>query len=173
MRKIVLFIATTLDGYIARPDGSLDWLTEGNDDLDFGYDEFLESIDTTIMGSNTYQQVLGFGEFPYKNKVNYIFSKNSIFEENEYIKIVSDNQLELIRDLKKDEGKDIWLIGGSVINSLLLENDLIDKIILFIKSVALGEGIPLFAKSESYLKSFKLADSHIYSEKFIKLIYLK
>jgi dihydrofolate reductase len=73
MRKVKLFIASSLDGYIAREDGSIDWLyTDG----DYGYMQFYNSVNTVLMGRKTYDQTLGFGiEYPYKDKKNYVFSQ--------------------------------------------------------------------------------------------------
>jgi dihydrofolate reductase len=173
MKKIILYIAQSLDGFIARPDGNLDWLTEGNDDLDFGYNDFLDTIDITIMGGKTYRDILAFDEFPYKNQTNYVFSRNNNFPKNEYVNIVNDNFIELINKLKHQAGKDIWLVGGSEINTIFLENNLIDKIYIFIKSVAIGNGIPLFSKSISFTKNFKLISTKQFGEKFIMLEYDK
>ena len=71
MRKVVLFIATSLDGFIARKDGSIDWLFS---DQDYGYTDFYASIDTTLTGHATYKQTKTFGEFAFPGKTNYIFS---------------------------------------------------------------------------------------------------
>jgi len=70
MRKIKLFIASSLDGYIAREDGSVDWLQEN---AKSGYDEFYKTIDTIIMGRRTYEQILSFGAFPYEEKIIYLY----------------------------------------------------------------------------------------------------
>jgi dihydrofolate reductase len=80
MRKIVLYIAASLDGKIARKDGDVKWLDEFSDpeQMDYGYNDFLNSIDTTLMGNNTYKQLLGFGiDFPYRGKTNYVFTRNA------------------------------------------------------------------------------------------------
>ena len=76
MRKIILFIASSLDSYIARPSGYIDWLFT---DQNYGYSEFFASSDTVLIGRKTYEQVLTFGEYPYKEKKTYIFTKDSSF----------------------------------------------------------------------------------------------
>lgn len=73
MRKIVLFIASSLDGYIAKNNGSVDWLPAN---CSSGYDEFYKSIDTVIMGQKTYDQILTFGAYPYKDKKSYVLTRN-------------------------------------------------------------------------------------------------
>ena len=142
MRKIILYSAASLDQFIARKNGELDWLFA---DQDYGYYDFLESIDTTLMGNKTYQQILTFdGEFPYKNKKNYVFSRNTSLENDGNVQFVSANITKLVAELKSQKGKDIWLIGGGEINTLFFENNWIDRIILSIHPVWLGEGLPLF-----------------------------
>ena len=74
MRKIKLFIASSLDGYIAKKDGSVDWLPEN---ADSGYGPFYSSIDTVLMGRKTYEQILTFGKYPYKDKTSYVFTRNT------------------------------------------------------------------------------------------------
>ena len=74
MRKLKLYIAASLDGYIAGPNGEIDWLDAGGDG-DYGYQEFYASIDTTLMGNSTYQLTLTVDEFPYPGKANYVFTK--------------------------------------------------------------------------------------------------
>ena len=76
MRKLKLYIATSLDGYIAGPDGELEWLEAGGG-LDYGYDDFYESIDTTLMGNATYQVTLTVDTFPYPEKTNYVFTRST------------------------------------------------------------------------------------------------
>lgn len=148
MRKIVLFIATSLDGYIARPDGRVDWLFTGHD---YGYRAFYDTIDATLMGHNTYKQILGFGSFPYPDKRNYVFTKGDAARLSN-VTIIKSNAVEFIRQLKAQPGKDIWLVGGCQLNDLLLTHDLIDKVILSIHPIILGKGIPLFSEGLNELK---------------------
>lgn len=167
MRDVILYIATSLDMFIAREDGSVDWLFH---DQDYGYSEFLKSIDTTIMGHNTYKQIKSFGPpFPYRDKTNYVFSRHNHQEEG-YIQFIANKTIPFVRSLKKERGKDIWLIGGGSINDVLLEAGLIDKMILSIHPVFLGKGIPLFphAQVEAY---WELMESHSYEKGLVQLKY--
>ncbi len=88
MRKISLFIASSLDGYIARGSGEVDWLFT---DQDYGYTEFFTQVDTLIMGHKTYQQVLSFGDYPYQEKEVFIFSRTEQGETDNQAKFVSSD----------------------------------------------------------------------------------
>ena len=123
MKKVILYIAASIDGYIARTDGNVDWLhdpdyiVEGDD---MGYGAFYASIDTTLMGNATYQEVLGFDvPFPYPDKKNYAFSRSEK-ENDENVEYVSGDIVAFMNQLKTQPGKDIWLIGGGKINTLFL-----------------------------------------------------
>src|SRR5664279_1394932 len=123
MRKIKLYIAVSLDGKIAKPDGDVKWLDKipNPDHLDYGYSDFLKSIDTTLMGNYTYKQLLGFGiDFPYGGKANYVFTRNTELKEDENVKYISTDPVSFVKDLKSSTGGDIWLIGGGEVNSLFL-----------------------------------------------------
>jgi dihydrofolate reductase len=146
MRKVILYIATSLDGFIARQDGNIDWLTDfpALDGEDYGYKDLIASIDATLSGNRTYQQMLGFeGGFPYPELKNYAFSRTKHVDTVQ-TKFVKDNISSFIRDLKAEAGKNIWLIGGGELNGYFLSHGLIDRIILTIIPVVLGRGIKLF-----------------------------
>lgn len=150
MRKLILYIAQSLDGKTATPDGRVDWLEQiaNPDDNDYGYAEFYDSIDVTLMGNTTYQQIHGFDiPFPYPNKENYVFTRNPEIRENENVQFITGNLISFVRDLKEENGKHIWLVGGSQINKLMYNAGLIDEMILFVMPIILGDGIPLFQPS--------------------------
>ncbi len=154
-----LYIATSLDGYIAGSDGNVDWLPSDPDN-DYGYGEFLESVEVLIMGNNTYRQVLGFGKWPYKGKKVYVVSRSG----------GEDKNVEFTKDpvaLAESLIGNVWVVGGSQINSILLPY--IDRIILTIVPVVLGDGIPLFRNA--ILRKMKLVDSKIYGNGFVQLTY--
>lgn len=141
MRKVKLFTATSLDGFIAGQDEDLSWLfTDG----DYGYKDFYNFVDTTLSGYNTYRLALSFGSFPYPDKTNFVFSKLHQHKENTPVTFISSDPCQFVKDLKEKPGKDIWLVGGGQLNSLLLNNGLIDEMIISIHPVVLGKGIPLF-----------------------------
>ncbi|RRB07425.1 dihydrofolate reductase family protein [Larkinella rosea] len=141
MRKVKLYIASSIDAYIAGPNGEIDWLfTEG----EFGYNAFMETIDTTLMGHDTYKLVAGFNDFPYKNQTNYVFTRNPTTPEAPYVQFVSEDVASFVEQLKQQDGKDIFLIGGGQINAILLEAGLIDELQVFVHPIILGKGIPMF-----------------------------
>lgn len=148
MRRIILYIATSLDNYIARPDGSIDWLEEAtlNPSEDYGYRKFYDSVDTTIMGANTYRQICGFDvPFPYPDKRNIVITTQKNQKKvHPSVEFVTAELNPFLTDLKKSEGQNIWLIGGSQINSYMLSQRLLDRIILTRMPIFIGEGIPLF-----------------------------
>lgn len=147
MPKIIVYIATSLDGYIAREDGSIDWLPES---AESGYDAFYKSIDTVIMGKTTYNQVLTFGEYPYKDKKSFVFTTtNQIKDEN--IEFVS-NVNKFVMDGYPGVGENIWLVGGAQIIASFLKQKIVDEIIVTIIPVLLGKGIPLLKNIESETK---------------------
>jgi len=174
MRKLKLYIAQTIDGFIATKDGSVDWLSDNDkqevEENAYGYLDFYDSIDTTLMGYNTYKAILKFGiPFPYPTKKNYVFSRNHKKMEDNPVEFISNNITDFVSDLKESEGKDIWLIGGGKINKLLLNANLIDEIIITIKTVVLGQGIPLFAKGTEF-KKFKVVKVDTFSDTLVQII---
>ncbi|MGB0424314.1 MAG: dihydrofolate reductase family protein [Flavobacteriales bacterium] len=147
MRKLILYIAASVNGKIAGTDGSVAWLDAfSNPDAgDYGYQEFYEGVDTTIQGNATYKQILDWGiEFPYKGKSNYVFTANPAYLDNDDVKFISSDHKQFIKDLKQQEGKDIWLIGGGKTNSAMLSAGLIDEIRLFVMPIVLQGGIETF-----------------------------
>lgn len=138
MTKIILYIATSLDGFIARKNGSVDWLTKyENSGEDYGYKKFLESIGTVILGNTTYKEF----KAPYEDKKCFVFSRTNTGQESNIV-YVNDNVKEFIEGLP-DDGN-IWLVGGANITKEFLANDLIDEFIITVIPIVLGEGISLF-----------------------------
>lgn len=174
MRKIKLYIAMSLNGKIARADGSIDWLDAipNPEKTDYGYGRFIESIDTTIMGNRTYQQIIDWGvDFPYQDKKNYVLTTNRTLKNTEFVEFISKNHVDFVKNLKQKSGKDIWLIGGGQANTLLFNENLIDEIIIFIMPVVIPEGVALFdfVPKESQLKLKKTIE---YSNGVVELNYL-
>lgn len=148
MSLVKLYIAASLDGYIARPDGNLDWLMAlpNPNNIDHDYGEFMETIGATIMGSATYKEVLGFGiEWPYPNIMSYVISRNpNLPISTTMTKLINEDVKTFTERLKGEVEKDIWLIGGGQLITTFLNYDLIDEITLTLIPTILGEGIQLF-----------------------------
>lgn len=136
----------SLNGKIADSNGSVDWLESipNPDKLDYGYLDFIKNIDATIQGNATYSQLLDWGiDFPYPTKSNYVFTRNNDLSDNDDVQFVSSEHIEFAKNLKKEKGRDIWLLGGGQINTLLFNAGLIDEIILFIMPIVITDGIDL------------------------------
>ena len=166
MRKLKLYIATILDGYIAGPKGEIDWLNAGRD-LDYGYKKFYASIDTTLMGNSTYQLTQTVPKFPYPDKTNYVFTRGIPPPDTSHVRFISAHIAAFVRSLKKVSGKDIWLVGGGQVNTVMLNEGLIDEMILTIFPLVLGEGIPLFAPGATR-SLFKTVGSETYETGLIQ-----
>ena len=147
MRKLSLFIATSLDGYIAKPNDDLSFLKSvEKEGEDYGYAEFTANIDTIILGRKTYDYVLKqIGSSHYDNGKRNVFvitrtEKPSIGTTTFY----TGNLTELIQRLKSESGKNIYCDGGAEIINELLKNDLIDEFIISVIPILVGKGIRLF-----------------------------
>jgi dihydrofolate reductase len=148
VRKTILLIASSLDGYIAKNNGSIDWLPVN---CSSGYNDFYKSIDTVIMGKKTYDQVLTFGAYPYKDKKSYVLTRNDTQSNDENIQLVN-NVEKLIKNLLTSTGSNIWLIGGAEIITTFMNLGFIDEIIISIIHVVLGSGISLFTNIQKETK---------------------
>ncbi|WP_158545278.1 dihydrofolate reductase family protein [Bremerella cremea] len=141
MRKIVYFVTASLDGFIARPNGAIDWLIQAEGNEDFGFAQFLNSIDTVIQGRHTYEHVLSLRPYPYANQKNYVFSRKLF--ECQHAEIVRQPVSEFVGWLRSQPGQDIWLVGGGQLAAAFLEAGAIDELKVFVQPILLGEGIPL------------------------------
>jgi dihydrofolate reductase len=169
MRKVVLFIASSLDGYIATKSGNVDWLFT---DQDYGYKDFLASIDTVMMGRRTYEQVMSFGEYPYKRIKSFVFSRTHEGESDENVTFISENIENFVKGLKNDSGKDIWLVGGSEIIQIFMNHDLIDEFIISVHPIILGKGIPLFRISLP-MRTLSFQHSRSFNTGLVQLTYVR
>ena len=168
MRKIRLFIAASLDGYIARTSGDIDWLFT---DADYGYTEFYEQIDTLLMGRKTYEQVLTFGEYPYPGKKAYIFSQRRLSEPNEFVEFITDNWITFLHQLREQPGQDIWLVGGGQLIQFCLKQGFVDELILAIHPLILGSGIPLIIQDKSLEVQLDLKQVKTYESGLLQVFY--
>jgi dihydrofolate reductase len=145
-RKIIVYIATSADGYIARPDGDFSWLNRPRPKDNYGYGDFMSSIDTILWGRKTYEIVLKFGQdkmgFGPKVK-NYVFSHNPPTESLPGYEFVREPVGEFARRLRAQPGKDIWMMGGGGIIASFLDAGEIDEFSIHVIPIFIGEGIPL------------------------------
>lgn len=167
MRKLVLFIACSLDGYIARNDGGIDWLPT---DQDYNYTSFYEGIDTVVMGRKTYDLALTFGGYPYKGKTSYVFTRNAVRRGDDNAVFVSREAGGFIQELKKQKGKGIWLVGGGEVVRECVKQDLIDEYILSYVPVILGDGVLLFPPPGREIP-LKLVKSESFNTGLVQMTY--
>lgn len=145
-RKIVLYICHSLDGYIAEEDGGVSWAEKvDSGGSDCGYTDFLNSIDTAIIGKTTYEQMIGWDDPLFKNKQCFVFS-SSPNQSVKDVQFVNQEASSFVHELKQREGANIWLLGGGKLVSTFLNEGLIDEMILSIIPMTLGKGIPLFRR---------------------------
>ena len=173
MKKIISYSAISLNGKIARTDGSVDWLEAipNPDGLDYGYYDFYSSVDTTIMGRKTFQQLIDWGvDFPYTSTRNYVFTTQKYIEVHPDVQFVSENHIEFLKNFKNTKGKNIWLIGGASINTILLRAHLIDEIHVHIMPIIIPHGIELFTP-EIKDRMFDLIRSKSYPNGVMELKY--
>lgn len=172
MGKIKVYIAASLDGYIARPDGDLDWLTEFPNPTkeDYGYNEMLTSVDTVIMGGRTYHELSCMDIlWPYKDKKTFVVSHKAI-DTKENIEFITDNIIERISDLKNRSSQDIWLAGGGELITMCINAGLVDEMPICYIPVILGSGIPLFPSNPKE-SNWELRENIAYASGIIKLSY--
>jgi len=174
MKKIILYITASIDGRIAQSCGGMDWLTsfQNHEKRDYGYHDMRSRIDTVIMGGRTYREILNMDViWPYNEQTTYVVSHHN-WGEKENIHFITENVIEIISELRNREGKDIWLVGGGELISMLLTEGLIDQMRIVFLPVVLGKGIPLFPEqpkvSRWKLDSCKTSNSGILAVDYVK-----
>ncbi|HEY4537557.1 MAG TPA: dihydrofolate reductase family protein [Erysipelothrix sp.] len=151
-RNLVLFISSSLDGYIATKDESLEWLFEVDGEGDNGFTEFYETVDTVLMGRTTYDWIMkqDVKEFPYRDKDSYVFTRTAT-ADNENVKFITHNVVEFVQDLKAREGKNIWIVGGGELLHTFIQGKIVDEFIITLAPKIIGSGIPLFKEDDNQL----------------------
>ena len=143
MRKVTFGGANSLDNYLARPDHAVDWLMWG-DEAAAVMADYWKTIDTILMGRKTYEVALRSGHGGYPGMTTYVFSRTLPAGSHGGTTIISADAVDFVRELKRQDGKDICLMGGGELARPLFEAGLIDEIGFNIHPVLLGSGIPLF-----------------------------
>lgn len=141
------FIAASLDGYIARADGAIDWLDEFGD-VDYGYERFIEQVGTIVIGRRTYDQVLGFGDWVYQGLRTIVVSHRPVDDPPPDTEVWSGDISDLVAELRRSETRDVWVIGGADVQRQFLDAGGLDRIEVHVIPVLLGRGIPLWPPSE-------------------------
>jgi dihydrofolate reductase len=170
-RKLILYIACSLDGYISEPNDKLDFLSmveqEGED---YGYVDFVKSVDAVIMGRKTYDIVMAMGiGFPHADKETYIITRTEKPSEGS-VNFYTGNLNDLVQQLKSKEGKNIYCDGGAEIVNELLRLQVFDELVVSIIPVLLGSGTKLFQEGIPK-KNLKLISSKSFEKGLVQLRY--
>jgi len=173
-KKNYIFIAKSIDGFIADKDGGIEWLytIPNPENLDLGYHSFIEGIDALIMGRGTFEKVMSFDiPWPYHKPV-FVVSNTIKLVPDEYrdkVKIVNGSLKEILAKINEKGYTNLYIDGGSLIQSFLKE-DLIDEMIISTIPVLLGSGIPLFGEL-SQMMEFEFIKSEVYLDAITQVYY--
>jgi dihydrofolate reductase len=174
MPEIRLFIATSLDGYIARENGSLDWLVNipNPSQTDHGYNEMIANTDVIVMGRKTYDEILGFGiDWPYENCKTFVLTSKPDFVPSTPNSLVLDNiESGTIDFLKNQSRKSIWLAGGGSLVTQFLNLGAIDKMTISIVPHIFGKGIRLFPDKTAETQ-FETIKTELFDTGIVNLVY--
>ena len=170
MRKLKYYVACSVDGFIGHEDGSISgFIPEGEHVTD--YLESFKWFDVVLMGRKTYEFGFQFGVTnPYPSMKQYVFSRTMKESPDKNVELVSENIIELVKQLKNETGKDIYLCGGADLATTLFAENLIDEIILKLNPFLMGSGIPLFSGTIKQTE-LELTHSKIYENGVLLLHY--
>jgi dihydrofolate reductase len=171
MRKVVLGLGISLDGYIARLDGSVDFLFMPKD---YSMAPFFATIDTALMGRKTYDVALKMGGGTYNDSglKSYVFSHSQLPVERGGVTFVNESPKSFVEKLRKRPGKNIWLMGGGELARDFLKDDLVDELYIGVVPVLIGEGLPLFPSGFPQ-REFSLLENKTFSKGMIALKYAR
>ena len=172
MASIILYIACSLDGYIADDSGSVSWLDAfGDGGDDFGYTDFLQQVGTLLMGGRTYRQVLEFGEWPYPGKRTVVFTRHPVEgEAPPDVEFRHELTPALLETLRAGDSRAIWLVGGANLVAQVIRLQELDSCRIFIMPLVLGSGIPLFEPGLK-LASLQLEQATPHAQGVVELRY--
>jgi dihydrofolate reductase len=176
-RKIIVYIATSADGYIARPDGDVEWLNRRPDTIDYGMTRFYTSIDTILWGRKTYDWALAFhkkagtkGRIFDTRVANYVFSRKPPKRAAPGVEFVSEPVKAFARRLRATPGKHIWMMGGGGLIASFLDAGEIDEFDIHVIPTFIGKGIPLVAPRHRDV-SLRLRSARKYPDSAVRLRY--
>jgi dihydrofolate reductase len=142
LSSFILYAACSVDGYIARDDGSADWLSKW-DPVEAGYNEFVDSVEGLVMGAKTYDQILTFGDWPYGDKPCCVLSNQKRKPVRDCIEFFAGNVDEVVALFRDKDLKRIWIVGGASIYTQFHRKKYIDDYFIAVIPVILGSGIPI------------------------------
>lgn len=153
MRNVIVHIATSADGYIAQPDGDIDWLTSRPKPEGFyGLSDFMRTVDTKLLGRKTYEASLRMGATFDAKSQRFVFSRHAPSAEvPPGVEFVNEPIGPFVNRLREQAGKNIWLMGGGDLIASFLDEHLIDEFIVTVVPVFIGDGIPLIARRHRHV----------------------
>lgn len=172
-RKIITHIATSADGFIARADGSVEWLNRPRTVGDYGMGEFFKSIDAIIWGRKTYDTTLGFkkGGWSSSSKIkSYVFTHHPPKSKPRGVEFVNEPVKKFASRLRATPGKDIWMMGGGGVIASFLDAGEIDEFVIHVIPTFIGEGIPLIAPKQRTVE-LSLVSTHAYEDGVVRMHY--
>jgi dihydrofolate reductase len=170
-RKFIVYVAVSADGFIARRDGSVDWLDRPRPKGNYGMGTFYRSIDTCVLGRKTYDLLVSFGMAQgYAAKKNYVFSRTLSKAASPKVSIVSEDVPTFSERLRSEKGTNIWLVGGAELVAAFLDSGQVDEFVIHVIPIMIGDGIPLVAPRHRDLP-LKLLTTHRFPDGVVKLHY--
>jgi dihydrofolate reductase len=166
MRKIILNLAVSLDGFIEGPNGEYDWCFT---DQDYGMKKFLENTDTIFFGRKSYDLIQSVDPGAYPDKKKYVFSRSLTGDGDDYT-LIKEDYVNKVKQLKQQPGKDIWMYGGASLTTGFINEGLMDELMLSVHPVILGQGKPLFTDIKNRVH-LQLMDTKTFSSGLVQLFY--
>lgn len=171
MRKIIAYLATSANGFIARPDGDVGWLDRPRPKGNYGYAAFDRSVDTVVMGRKTYDFMVGFGQHNVPGKQTYVFSRHPPPPTPPDVAFVSHDVRGFARRLRRQRGRTVWHMGGGELIGAFLDAGALDELIIHVVPVLIGEGIPLLDPRRREIR-LTLKGSRRFADGVVRLHYL-
>ena len=171
-RNVIVHIGTSADGYIARTDGDLEWLTARPAPAGFyGIDAFMQSIDTKVLGRKTYEASLRMGgNFDSKQSNHRLLASSASKNAPPTVEFTDEAIGVFVNRLRKSQGKDIWLMGGGEIIASFLDAQAIDEFVISVVPIFIGDGIPLIARRHLHVP-LSLRSSERFEDGVVQLRY--
>ncbi|HEX6574499.1 MAG TPA: dihydrofolate reductase family protein [Gemmatimonadaceae bacterium] len=170
MKKIIAYLATSADGFIARPDGDVSWLDRPRPKDEYGMPAFLKSVDTVVMGRSTYDAGQQLGGALIHGKKNIVLSRTLPSYGVPGAAVESGAPESLAARLRNEQGKNVWLMGGAVVFSAFLEAGALDELVIHVVPVLIGTGIPLLDAKPRQVE-LKLKSTRRFTDGVVRLHY--
>jgi dihydrofolate reductase len=170
--EIVYYVAASLDGFIATPDGGIEWLKPYESaGEDYGYAEFYASVDAVLLGRRTYEQCLAFPEWPYPGKPCWIFSRTLSDMSEAAVRFTSESPSTAMKYVAAEGVRRAWLVGGAALAGAFRAERLISEYIVSVIPIVLGAGVPLFS-GPGPVETLRLMNLRPYANGVLQLRYL-